>query len=92
MLIREVKKGDLVVFECGDYSDYTYTGPFRALADFECSEQAELWENAERAKHDLEEEDACPFWFNFRSHNYAAWLMQQGLIEDVDCVTWKGDE
>lgn len=77
-----MKAGELLILSHGEYSDYSYSGPFRVLKDFDPKEQAdecrEYWRQ-------LPESERC--WQEGPdSSNYIAFLHARGFIEDVDCT------
>ncbi len=72
-----IKKGTVLILTHGEYSDYSYTGPFRVLKSFDQAEIAETFRDAWRAKpHD--EWDTRP-----SEHEFIGWLHQEAYIEDM---------
>jgi hypothetical protein len=72
------KAGELLILEDGEYSDKSWSGPFRVLKDFDIVDLAEqLKATFKPEEHHYSSE---PEPYNFRD-----WLHTQGFIEDVEC-------
>lgn len=52
----ELKAGRLVVFSCGEYSDYGYRGSYVALVDVSDAEMRELADQVNREANRINEE------------------------------------
>lgn len=75
-----VKAGTFITFETGEYSDYSYTGPFIVIKDFNRTEVAELY----RSTWVQEPTD----WRNGPSEDgFVAWMSKNNYIVDVPCST-----
>ena len=89
MLIAE---GAMLTLETGQYSDFTYVGPFRACRTFEQKEAIdaflEQWP-ADRTRRNTEagyalyDDDDGP-----GPDDFIAFLSRAGYIEDVPCSSW----
>jgi len=72
------KAGKLLCIDQGEYSDYSVTGFFVVLKDFDPL--------AELAKH-LEANPEQKERYHFREHSYLAFLLAQGLLMEVEYGT-----
>lgn len=70
------KAGSLITLETGEYSDFTYEGPFRVLRDIDV--QAVVTEFKEARGHSIGAGETA----------FIAWLSESGYIEDVACARW----
>jgi hypothetical protein len=73
----QVKAGTILVMTHGEYSDYSYTGPFRVVKDFDQAEIAETFRNAWAAVP-REAWEKRP-----SEHEFIGWLSTEGFVEDV---------
>lgn len=76
----KIETGAVLVIETGEYSDYSFTGPFRVLKAFDQAEIVEAYA-AETPKQEWSDKpDLEPF---------IPWLVKHGYIEDVPgVVSW----
>jgi hypothetical protein len=74
----EYRTGELLILEDGEYSDKSWSGPFRVLKDFDIIELAEqLKATWKTGPNDY---GSGPGPFDFRD-----WLHKEGFIADVEC-------
>lgn len=72
------KAGELLIIEMGEYSDKSWSGPYRVVKDFDIVELAEqLKATFKPAEHAYSDE---PGPYDFRD-----WLSAEGFIQDVEC-------
>lgn len=72
------KAGELLVIEWGEYSDKSWSGPYRVAKDFDILEYAEeLKATWKPGPHDYTDEPG-PYELRDRLH-------KEGFIEDVEC-------
>ncbi|MGD9670269.1 MAG: hypothetical protein AB7U75_14725 [Hyphomicrobiaceae bacterium] len=73
-----IKAGTILTIETGEYSDFTYHGPFRVLVDLDKEGVA-----AEYAEH---RPDKYTNWPDrpLSNHNFVPFLIKKGYIEDID--------
>lgn len=96
-----LKTGQVVVFEQGEYSDFSYYGPFRVLKDFSIGRASEEWcgqrppvDLYEIDLQDFDQENSIPksedgerpFFFITDLSSFVSWLNNTGYIEDLDNV------
>lgn len=77
-----IKAGTILVMETGEYSDYTFTGPFRVLRDFDQGGAAEQHKAQWMPEPDgwRDEPD---------TDSFIGWLNREGFIEEIDgVVSW----
>ena len=72
-----IKKDDIFLITAGVYSDYTVYGLYRALADFETRVMVGRW-------LDTLDEPAR----NFQFLAFVHWLVDQGMLENVEMGEW----
>lgn len=68
-----MKAGELLILETGEYSDYTFHGPFRVQCDFDLRDQIERFLDTQ------EDRDWCSHY------DFIAFLSKDGFIQDVEC-------
>jgi hypothetical protein len=78
----KIKAGTTLILEHGEYSDYTFAGPFRVLKDFDqaevCAEFRAQW------KPDPQED-----WRDSPSeYEFIGWISKAGYVEDVPAHKW----
>lgn len=74
--------GTTLVFETGEYSDYSFTGPFRVLREFD---QAEICETFKDAWREQEYDE----WDKPDGPDLIAWMAKEGYVEDIpNVVSW----
>jgi hypothetical protein len=77
-----VKKGQMITFAEGEYSDYCVNGLVRANKDFNLYTLKEEW-----MQENTKEEDKGG-WRRYRrtvtGMEFLPWLVKMGLVEDVD--------
>ena len=79
-----ITEGATLVFETGEYSDYSFTGPFRVLRAFDQAEIVEAYKAAWRAEH-----PTPGVWDEADSPGLVAWMVKGGYVEDVpNVVSW----
>lgn len=77
----KARRGDLIVFSTGEYSDYGYIGHFVALEDITGGHFETAREDAERRYRDAEERDG---WSSAGKHEiFIAALIRAGLLVSV---------
>ena len=75
----DIKKGELITIATGAYSDYSISGVFRVLADFNPQEQMEKF----AAETPLEDDDT------YRDlSEFIAWISRSGLLEPLESREW----
>lgn len=87
-----ITAGTLLTLETGEYSDFTYHGPFRVVRDFDQQEVINAflaaWPtertrcNSEEGWPRYDEDDAPP------PSAFAPFLTRLGYIEDLPSVSW----
>lgn len=69
-----IKAGTILTLEHGEYSDWSYEGPFRVVHDFDQQMAADAFKAANKST-----------W----SWDFAEWLSREGYVEDVpDGFRW----
>jgi hypothetical protein len=72
------KKGEFIGLSGGEYSDYSFNGLYRALADFDLGDAARRYY------------DQCPVceWDTDRNEasesGFGAWMIVNGMVEEID--------
>jgi hypothetical protein len=78
-----IKAGATLVLETGEYSDYTFHGPFRVLRDFDQAEAVEQHKAAWRCDPEKSWDDKPD------TNSFIGWLNREGMIEDIPgVVSW----
>src|SRR6185312_10920888 len=78
----KIKRGTLLVLETGEYSDYTFHGPFRVMKGFDEVKVVDL--HRKQWKPENPEWDTEP-----DTDSFMGWLTAQGYIEPVEnLVSW----
>lgn len=77
----EFKKGSIVTFTHGEYSDYGFSGPFTVMKDFDTS-IFKTFLTAWRPKSEWEKE------WGPNKHDFIGWLVTEGFIEDATGHEW----
>ena len=72
------KAGELLILEMGEYSDKSWSGPFRVLKDFDLRDMADEFKSSFKPEKDNYTDEPSPY-------DLRDWLHKSGLIEDVDC-------
>ena len=72
------KAGELLILETGEYSDKSWSGPFKVLKDFDIREAAAQYKSEFKPDENSYSDEPSPYEFR-------DWLSKTGLIEDVDC-------
>ena len=79
-----VKKGQMLTFAEGEYSDYCVEALVRAIKEFNVKEKQADWENEHAELKD------CKYRSRplkkVKSTAFLPWLVSQGLVEDVDYI------
>lgn len=75
-----VKKDTLLVLETGEYSDYTFHGPFRVIKDYD---EAEVIEGYKKGFIPEYEGDDSP-----DPHGFGGWMIAQGYLELLEHLSW----
>lgn len=77
-----IAAGTILVIETGEYSSYTFHGPFRVVRDFDQAEAVA----AHRAQHRPTEDDV---YDHPTPETFLGWLNKEGMIEPIDgVVSW----
>jgi hypothetical protein len=71
------KAGTIVVFETGEYSDFSTDGPFKVLRDFDTREAAD--EGIAQHKHEGD-------WDRFGPYELVPYLVSAGYVEEIPHV------
>lgn len=72
-----MKAGDLMILSNGEYSDYSFSGPFRCVKNFEFPPTARAHADSfEQNEYDNQPDPS----------SFIAWLALNGYIEDVACT------
>jgi len=91
-----LKKDEFLTLETGEYSDFTYIGPFIVLKDFDTVEISEEY----REKDPKKSEEVTYTYPNGHTVNYTkeegcspdrfiSFLSSEGYIKDVEnCTSW----
>lgn len=66
------KAGQLLILETGEYSDYTFHGPFRVSKDFDMRELSETFKDSQ------DDPSYCLYGF-------IGFLSSAGYVEDIEC-------
>lgn len=78
----QIKKGQMITFAEGEYSDYCVNGLVVALDDFNLEDSAKKW------KKDNTKPDYCEYRRRLRDKvtgvDFLPWLVSKGMVEDVD--------
>lgn len=74
-----MEAGEILMITNGEYSDFGHIGLFRVVVDFD----AKLALQKYLDQHPEEQND-----YSGSEYSFAAWLLRQGLVEDVDYKTW----
>ena len=74
----QYKAGELVILENGEYSDRSWSGPFRVLKDFDMVELAEQLKATFQPEQDHYSSEPGPY-------DFIQWLSAEGYLQDVEC-------
>lgn len=78
----KIKAGTVLVFDHGEYSDYSFSGPFRVLKDFDQADVAEKFRDDWRSQPREE-------WNDTPSEtDFIAWMNKNGYVEDMPSHQW----
>lgn len=78
-MTKTIKEGEVIVFEHGEYSDFGYSGPFRALKDFDTATVIGIY------RVSVDQPDN-PY---ISQYGFVEFLLKEKFIEDVPNVhTW----
>jgi len=78
-------KDETLILETGEYSDYSFQGPFKVLRSFESQEEAErhtaLFDSEVKEKN-----GDHGTWDHASPDTLIAYLAAEGFIEELSCV------
>lgn len=78
----KIKAGSILTLETGEYSDFTYHGPFKVLKDINQRQVVELFRAQWKPTLDPGEELGA--WDNHPDpYEFMWWLTKEGYIEDI---------
>lgn len=76
----KIRAGTVLVFDHGEYSDYSFTGPFRVLKDFDQAEVSEQFREQWKAPNE---------WRNNPDESeFISWMNLTGYVEDLPSHQW----
>ena len=81
----KIRAGTLLTIEFGEYSDFSYAGPFRVLKDFD---QAGISEEYRRHWQNESPDKDISSFLNDSERKFVSWLAREGFVEDADSVSW----
>jgi hypothetical protein len=73
-----IKAGTVLTLETGEYSDYSFTGPFQVLKEFDQAEVVLAYSATWKPKEEWEDTPDCD--------GFIGWLASSGYIRDLDNV------
>ncbi|KAA0117834.1 hypothetical protein CIW48_26885 [Methylobacterium sp. P1-11] len=76
-----IKAGTAIIFDHGEYSDSSYTGPFRVERDIDKYPLAEAYREQWKPSEDGWQEE--PDYDGF-----IIWLHKEGYISDLQATSW----
>ncbi len=77
----KLKAGMMLVLETGEYSDFSVTGPFRVMRDFDQAQIVETFKAKWKPKYDFKKTPD--------TDDFMGWLSRGGYIQDIDgVVSW----
>ena len=68
----------IIVFDHGEYSDYSFTGPLRVIKDFDQVEVSELFREQWMPTNKFERYPSCS--------EFIAWMTKELYVESIDGV------
>ena len=74
-----IPSGSLLTVTTGEYSDYSVSGVFRALADIDCDSLRDTW---------IEEFPEQKEPYRFERMAFLAMAVRLKLLEPIDCFEW----
>lgn len=82
--MREIKKGQMITFAEGEYSDYCVNGLVVAITDFDLSHAKDKWqvENAQMRKNKYQSRPRLVV----TGMDFLPWLVKHELVEDVEYI------
>lgn len=78
----KLKAGMTLVLENGEYNNYSFTGPFRVMRDFDQAQIVETFKAQWEPTNDWEDEEPD-------ADDFQGWLSREGYIEGIEgLVSW----
>ena len=83
----KIKKGQMITFTEGEYSDYCFNGLVVALKTFSLDKNKSEWENENTSVHE------CQWSVTYKSIErritgtaFLPWLVRKGIVEYIDYI------
>lgn len=81
-----IKKGQMITFAQGEYSDYCVNGLVVALKTFNLKEQQQEWESENTSVREFGGVFANQRELKITGKGFLPWLVGKELVEDVDYI------